>query len=126
MEAPVHNPQADSIPDLFANLVEDGRAVARSEINLYKQIALHRAARARNGLIALAAGGVLLWFAFMALIFGLVLGIADLIGPVASGVVLAVALGAAGYFLLRTGLQGMSALSGDEEERQALARGESL
>ena len=59
MDAPAQDPHEESIGDLFGRLVEDGRAYARAEIDLIKQIARHRAARARNGLIMVAAGGVI-------------------------------------------------------------------
>jgi hypothetical protein len=53
-----------------------------------------------------------------------VLALATLIGPLAAGLALALIMGAAAWFLLQKGLAGMKALSGDEEERQALERGE--
>jgi hypothetical protein len=59
-----------------------------------------------------------------ALLLGLVLGLAILIGPVASGLVIAGLLAGGGYLLVRAGLSGLRALGGDEEERAALKRGE--
>ena len=126
MDAPVRDPQEDSIADLVGRLMEDGRRVARAEVDLYRQIALHRASRAKSGMIALVAAALLLWFAGIALIFGLVLGLAVYVGPVAAGAILASVLAVGGYVLLRYGLKGMQALSGDEEERAALSRGETL
>lgn len=124
MDAPVHNPQEESIGDLFGRLIDDGRTLARAEVNLYKQVARYRMGKARSGITGLVAGGVLLWFAFMALVFGIVLGLADVIGPVLSGLAVAAVLGIGGYLLVRYGLTGLQALSGDEEEREALRRGE--
>ena len=124
MDAPVQDPREESIGDLFGRLMDDGRSYARAEIDLYKQIALHRAGRARTGLVALIAGGVLLLSSLTALIFGFVLGLAVLIGPVLAGLAVAAALAIGGYVLVRYGLAGVRALSGDEEERQALSRGE--
>ena len=124
MDAPVHNPQEESIADLVGRLVDDGREVARAEVNLYKQIARRRSAKAKSGIVQLVAAGILAWFAGLALVFGLVLALATLIGPLASGLLIAAAMGAIAYFLLRKGLEGLKALSGDEEERQALERGE--
>ena len=126
MDAPVGNPQEESIADLVGRLIDSGRDVARAEVNLYKQIALRRSAKAKSGLLQLVAAGILAWFAGLALTFGLVLALADLIGPLASGLILAAAMGAAAWFLLRKGLAGIKALSGDEEERQALERGEAV
>jgi fatty acid desaturase len=124
LDAPVGTPHEDSIADLVGRLIEDGRDVARAEANLYKQIALRRAARAKAGAVALLAAALLFWFAAIALIFGLVLGLAVYVGPVAAGAILAVLLGIGGYVLLRYGLKGLQALSGDEEERAALKKGE--
>lgn len=124
MDAPVQDPREESIGDLFGRLMDDGRSYARAEIDLYKQIALHRAGRARAGLVALIAGGVLLLSSLTALIFGFVLGLAVLIGPVLAGLAVAAVLAVGGYVLVRYGLAGVRALSGDEEERQALSRGE--
>lgn len=124
MDAPAQEPEEESIGDLFGRLVEDGRAYARAEIDLIKQIARHRAARARNGLIMVAAGGVLLLTSLIALVLGLVLGLATLIGPVLAGLAIAVVLAGTGYGLIRYGATGLRALGGDEEERQAVTRGE--
>lgn len=126
MHGPAGNPQEDSIADLVGRLVDEGREVARAEVNLYKQIALHRSAKAKSGLVLLVAAGILAWFAGLALTFGLVLALATLIGPLAAGLALALVMGVAAWFLLRKGLAGMKALSGDEEERAALQRGEAL
>ena len=124
MDAPAQDPDEESIGDLFGRLVEDGRAYARAEMDLLKQIARHRAARARNGLIMLVAGGVLLLTSLTALVLGLVLGLATLIGPVLAGLAIAAVLAGTGYGLVRYGLTGLRALGGDEEERQAVTRGE--
>ena len=126
MDAPVRDPEEDSIADLVGRLIEDGKRVARAEVDVYRQIALHRASRAKSGMIALVAAGLLLWFAGIALIFGLVLGLAVHIGPLAAGAILAAVLAIGGYLLLRYGLNKMQALSGDEEERAALSRGETV
>lgn len=126
MDAPAQDPRDESIGDLVGRLIEDGRTYAQAEIELLKRIAQHRAGRARTGLIMLVAGGVLALSALTALIFGFVLGLATLIGPVLAGLAVAAVLAGAGYVLVRYGLAGLRALGGDEEERQAVARGESL
>ncbi len=126
MDAPVHNPQDESIGDLFGRLMDDGRTLARAEVNLYKQVALRRVAKARTGIILLAAGAVLGLSALTALIIGCVLALATLIGPLAAGFAVAAVLAIAGYFLVQSGVGGLQALSGDEEEREALRKGETL
>jgi hypothetical protein len=126
LDAPVHNPQDESIGDLFGRLMDDGRTLARAEVNLYKQVALRRVAKARTGIILLAAGAVLGLSALTALIIGCVLALATLIGPLAAGFAVAAVLAIAGYFLVQSGVGGLQALSGDEEEREALRKGETL
>lgn len=126
MDAPVQDPREESIGDLVGRLIEDGRTYARAEIDLLKEIARHRAGRARTGLILLVAGGVLLLSSLTALILGLVLGLALLTGPLLAGMIIAAALAGIGYLLVRFGLAGLRALSGDEEEKKAVARGETV
>ena len=126
MDAPVRDPREESVGDLIGRLIEDGRTYARAEIDLLKEIARHRAERARTGLILLVGGGVLLLSSLTALILGSVLGLATLIGPLLAGIAIAAILAGGGYLLVRVGLKGLRALSGDEEERQAVARGETM
>ena len=123
MDVPTQDPREDSIADLVTRLIEDGRTYAQAEIDLMKQIARHRAARARTGLILLVAGAVLGLTALTALVVGLVMALATLVGPLAAGLIVAAALAGTGYLLVRYGLAGLSALSGDEEERRAIANG---
>ena len=73
MDGPAGDPREESIGDLLGRLVEDGRAYAKAEIELYRRSRAHRAARARNGLVALVAGAVLLVSSMTALLFGAVL-----------------------------------------------------
>ena len=126
MDAPRQNPQDESITDLAGRLIDEAREVARTEANVYRQIALRRAACAKSGLVALVGAAVIAWFAGLALVFGLVLALATLVGPLAAGLILAVPMAGAAYWLLNKGVAGMKALSGDEEERSALERGETM
>ena len=126
MAEPAGDPKEESIGALFGRLAEDGRAYARAEIDLYRQIARHRATRARGGLIALIVGAILLLSSLTALIFGLVLWLAGLIGALLAGLAVAALLILIGFMLVRFGISGLKALGGDEEERAALTRGETL
>ena len=129
MDARVQTPRADdpadsSIGDLFHQLVDDGRAFVTAEANLYKQIATYRAAKAKNGVVALVAGGLLAYAALIAFLVGLVMGLADLMGPVLGGLVVLAVSGGIAFLLIRYGVGKMSALGGDAEEKAALKRGE--
>jgi hypothetical protein len=62
----------------------------------------------------------------IAFLVGVVLGLADLIGPVAGGLVVLAVTGIVAFLLFRYGAGKMSALSGDPAERAALQAGEAL
>jgi hypothetical protein len=117
-------PREESIGDLLGRLAEDGRAFVKAEIGVYKAIAARRAARARNGLIAMAVGAVLMIASITALLLGLVLWLATLIGPLLAGVAVAALLVLTGLVLVRVGIAGLKALGGDEAEREAMSRGD--
>jgi hypothetical protein len=117
-------PREESIGELLGRLAEDGRAFVKAEIGVYKAIAARRAARARNGLIAIAVGAVIMIASIIALLLGLVLWLATLIGPLLAGVAVTAFLVLTGFVLVRVGLTGLKALGGDEAEREALARGD--
>ena len=118
------DPKEESIGALLGRLADDGRSYVKAEIGVYKAIAARRAARAKNGLIALAAGAVLLITSVTALLLGLVLWLSTLIGPLLAGVAVAAALILTGFILIRMGVSGLRALGGDEAEREALSRGD--
>ncbi len=124
MDVRVDHPSDNSIKDLFSQLVDDGRNLVKAEVGLYKQVALYRAGKAKIGLAALVAGGLLAYAALIAALVGFVIGLADLIGPVAGGLVVLAVCGIIAFLLFRFGASKMAALSGDEEERAALAAGE--
>ena len=124
MEEPEGDPKEESIGALFGRLAEEGRAYAKAEVAVYREVARRRLARARAGLIALLAGVLLVVSALTALILGLVLWLAGLIGPLLAGIAVAALLVLIGIVLVRFGVRGLKALGGDDEERAALARSE--
>jgi hypothetical protein len=117
-------PKEESIGELIGRLTEDGRAFVKAEVDVYKAVAARRMGRARNGLIALTIGAVLLICSVTALLLGLVLWLATLIGPLLAGLAVAAVLILIGFVLVRVGIGGLKALGGDEAEREALARGD--
>ena len=122
--SPTHDPRDDSIGELVTRLVEDGRAYARAELDLVKQIARHRANRAKGGAVKVGIGLTLLLCSLTAFVLALVLGLATLIGPFGAGMVVFVVLAGLGGYLAYSGVKGLSALGGDAEEKAALARAE--
>ena len=113
-----------SIGDLFGRLADDGRAFVKAEADLYKAIALRRAGKAQNGLIAMALALMLAEAAVVVLLVGIALALARQIGPLLAGIVTAVAALLVAYLLVRFGMERMKALGGDAEEKAALAEPE--
>ena len=125
MDARVETPQTESsIGDLFHQLVGDGKAYVSAEVNLYKEIARHRAAQAKVGIAALVAGALLALSGLIAFMVGLVMGLAPLVGPVVGGLIVLAVSGLIAFLLVRFGAARMAALSGTPEEKAALAAGE--
>lgn len=123
MDDPGAQPDDESIGALFARLIEDGRAYAKAELALLAAILRHRGQRAGRAMAALGAAFILVLAATMALVVGLVLGLATLIGPVGAGLAIAAGFGGAAYLCLRIGLAGLSGLGSDQAERDAIKRG---
>ncbi len=70
-----------SIPALFARLTADARDVARAEVDLVKAKVGEATTRYRAAVTFFAIAGVLALCALIALLVGLILTLATLIGP---------------------------------------------
>jgi hypothetical protein len=123
LDAPAGEPRDESIGALIARLVEDGRSYAEAELEVLKEIAGHRAVRARRALVALAAGWFLLVAAMTALMIGMVSGLAQHMSPFLAGLAVALPVAAAGYGLVSFGWTGVKGLGRDKAEAEAIARG---
>lgn len=100
--------QEEGIGTLVGRVVEDTRALVGAELNLYKAKAAERAGAYRSAAIFFAAAGVLALGAFIALLVGLILTLATLVGPgYATAIVTVVVLVLAGVL----GLIGKSRLA---------------
>ncbi len=126
MDARVNNPDPTDRPigELFGQLVEDGRDLVRTEVGLYKKIALYRVGKAKTGAIALVAGGFLAYAGLIAFLVGIVMGLADLVGPVLGGLIVLVVTSILAFILFRFGAAKLAALGGDPDEMAAIAAGE--
>ncbi len=124
MDGPAGDPREEGIGDLVGRLIEDGRAYAEAEVELYKAIALHRGVRARRALVSLAIGWFLLFAAMTALVIAAMVSLTQAVGPLLAGVLVGVPLAAIGYLLARIGWSGIKGLGRDEAERAAIERGE--
>jgi hypothetical protein len=124
LEAPAGN--ETNIGDLLARLAEEGRACVRAEIGLYKAIALHRAGRAKAGLVAILLAALLMNAALIALVVFIGLWIAIHLGPVIAGLIVFAGIAFVSALLAWFGAARLKALGGDAEEKAALAAGELL
>ncbi|HEY0113738.1 MAG TPA: phage holin family protein [Allosphingosinicella sp.] len=124
MDAPVR--PEPSIGELFGRLKEDARDYARAEAQLYGAIARRRVGRARSGAVALVVAALLANAALIVLLVGLALELALHVGPALAGLIVTAVVGLIAFFLVRYGAEKLKALSGDAEERAALAAGERM
>ena len=90
-------PQEGSVGDLLGRLVEDGKGFVRAEVGYYRTLAGRMAGEAKNGLILGIAALVIALSTVTALLVGLILTLATLVGPgFATLIVLVGALAIAG------------------------------
>jgi hypothetical protein len=125
LDAPAATEES-SLGELFGRFSDDARAYAAAEAKLYQAIARRRMARARNGAIALVAAALLANAALIALLVGLSFELASLVGPALGALIVAVLVLGIAFLLVRYGAAKLGALSGDPEERSAIAAGERL
>lgn len=118
------NMSESSIGDLFGRVASEAKTFASAEIGLYRAIAAYRVSKARNGAIALVAALFIVNAALITLFVCIALALALHIGPLLAGIAVFLAVGILAFFLVRYGAAKMSALSGDPEEKAALAAGE--
>ncbi len=71
----------ESIGALIGRLVEDGKGYARAEIGYYRTLAVSKLGEARSGVILGVAALVIALCAVTALLVGLILSLATLVGP---------------------------------------------
>jgi uncharacterized membrane protein YqjE len=89
--------QDEGIPALVSRLVEDTRTLAGAEVALYKAKIAERVVAYKGAVVFFAAAGVLALAALIALLVGLILSLATLIGPgLATAVVVLSVLAIAG------------------------------
>ncbi|TMJ11730.1 MAG: phage holin family protein [Alphaproteobacteria bacterium] len=125
MDARVGNPTEEpSIGELFGQLAEDGKTLLRSEVGLYREIALYRVGKAKFGVAALLGAALLANTALIVIFVGIAMGLAKWIGPVGGGFASAAIALVIAFVLVRWGLPKLQALGGDTEEKAALTAAE--
>jgi hypothetical protein len=93
------------IGELVSQLVDDGKAYAKAEIDLVKAIAGDKAAAARTAAILLGLALFIAFGAIVSLCVGIVLALATLVGPLLGGVVAFILIGAVAGLLGWLGAQ---------------------
>lgn len=73
--------EGEGVPGLVGRLIEDTRALAGAEVALYKAKLAERVAAYKGAVVFFAAAGILALAALIALLVGLILSLATLIGP---------------------------------------------
>lgn len=81
----------NGLSGLFGQLVEDARALARAEVALAKARVVATLRRSRSAALLLLAAACILLASVVALMLGLVLALAPLVGPAWAGLILMVA-----------------------------------
>jgi hypothetical protein len=90
------------IPELFSRLTGDARELAQAEIALVKAKVGDGVTRYRSAAINFAIAGTLAFCGLIALLFGLILSLATLVGPgFATAIVVGIVLIVAGIFAWR-------------------------
>ncbi len=112
-----------NIGDLLTRLADEGRAYVRAEAGLYKAIALHRADRAKAGIVAVVLAMLLMNAALITLVIFIGLWVAMHLGPLVPGAIVFFVFALVAALLAWFGAARLKALGGDAEEKAALAAG---
>jgi hypothetical protein len=106
-------PQEDGIGDLVHRLVEDGKAYARAEVDLYKTIGTEKVRSLKTPVILLVTAVLLAHAAFLALVATLFVALALVMNDALAGLVTVLILGALAGI---TGYLGVKRLAGDADK----------
>lgn len=98
------DPGADRpIAGLFAELARETTNLARTEIELAKAELTEKAGQAASGVVWLAAGGLIAFAGFLALLAAAVLGLANVLAPWLAALIVGVVVLAVGGMLVLMG-----------------------
>ena len=93
------------IGELVSQLIDDGKAYAKAEIDLVKALAADKASAARSAAILLGLALFVAFGAVVALCVGIVMALATLMGPLLGGIVAFILIGAVAGLLGWLGAQ---------------------
>lgn len=110
-------PETDEgIGTLFTRLIDDGGRLIRAEIELYRQISIHRLLRSRLAVVLFVTAILLLQGSVVVLLVGFVLGLARWLGPVGAGAAVCLVGLAVGALLLRAAARSFAAAVDPESD----------
>jgi len=99
----------EGIGTLFTRLIDDGGRLIRAEIELYRQVSIHRLLRSRMAVVLAITAILLIQGSVTALLVGLLFGLARWLGPVGAGVAVCLVGLSAGALLLRSAVRRFAA-----------------
>lgn len=100
---------ARAIPQLVTQLLHDGVALARAEVQLAKSRVSVRLAAAKSGIIYLAAAALVAVLALIGLVVGIVLALTPLVGGLLAGLIVLAVGGALAGVLGWLGIRRLTA-----------------
>ena len=117
MLKPEPEPDTDEgIGTLFTRLIDDGGQLIRAEIELYRQMSIHRLLRSRVAVVLAVTAILLIQGSVTALLVGLLFGLARWVGPVGAGVAVCLAGLLGGALLLRAAARRIAAAVDPESD----------
>jgi len=100
--------ERETISELVGRAVADGKTYAAARVEVVKQTALTGIDKAKGGIVLLIGGAFLAYAAVIVLLVAIFTWLADEIGPIASGAVVAGATLAIAYVMIRIGIAKVS------------------
>lgn len=96
--------ERETISELVGRAVEDGKSYAAARVEVVKQTALTGVDKAKGGVVLLIGGAFLAYAAVIVLLVAIFDWLANEIGPIGSGLVVAGATFAIAYLMIRVGI----------------------
>jgi xanthine/uracil permease len=97
--------------DLFHDLTEEAKRLARQEVELAKTELMEKATALGKDIAFIAAGGVLAYSGFLVLLAALVIGLGHLIGPGLAALLVGAVVVGIGAGLIQSGVKKMKQMS---------------
>lgn len=103
--------QEPSLGELFLELSQEASSLIRQEVQLAKAEVTRKATRAGKEVAFMAAGGLVAYAGFLALIAAAIFGVAEFLPLWLSALLIGVIVAGAGYLLLQKGKNGLKEIN---------------